>query len=211
MSSISIIGAGNMARAIGTLALEGGNTVEIIGRDAAKAAALAGELGRGTTTGKFGAAPAGDIVILAVLYDGGVPAVTEYGEALAGKIIIDISNAFAPDAEGLLTPPGVSAAEQVAAAAPRSAHVIKAFNTVFGHVLAASPKHAGRIDAFFAGDDTEAKARVSTFLDSLGLRPLDIGPLTMARSLEQAGLLIMGVARHGAGHFNFALGITEFD
>ncbi|MGV0874029.1 NAD(P)-binding domain-containing protein, partial [Mycolicibacterium sp. XJ879] len=42
MTSISIIGSGNMARAIGALAVQGGNTVEIISRDAAKAAALAG-------------------------------------------------------------------------------------------------------------------------------------------------------------------------
>jgi 3-hydroxyisobutyrate dehydrogenase-like beta-hydroxyacid dehydrogenase len=42
MSSISIIGAGTMARILGTRALAGGNTVEVIGRDAAKAAALPG-------------------------------------------------------------------------------------------------------------------------------------------------------------------------
>jgi hypothetical protein len=40
MSSISIVGAGNMARILGTRALAGGNTVEVIGRDKAKAAAL---------------------------------------------------------------------------------------------------------------------------------------------------------------------------
>lgn len=211
MTSISIIGVGNMARTIGAHALAGGNTVELIGRDADKAATLASELGGGTTTAPFGTAPAGDIVILAVLYDGVVPVVTEYGEALAGKTIIDISNPFAPDASGLMTPADSSAAEQVAAAAPADAHVIKAFNTIFGHVLAATPKESRRMDAFFAGDDADAKARVSTFLESLGLRPLDIGPLVMARTLEQAGLLMMGVARHGAGTFNFALGITQFD
>src|SRR5450755_1954957 len=38
MSDVSIIGSGNMASAIGALALKGGNAVEIVGRDAAKAA-----------------------------------------------------------------------------------------------------------------------------------------------------------------------------
>jgi predicted dinucleotide-binding enzyme len=33
MCSISIIGTGNMARAIGALAVAGGNAVEVIGRD----------------------------------------------------------------------------------------------------------------------------------------------------------------------------------
>ena len=94
MTSISIIGSGNMARAIGTLAVKGGNTVEIIGRDAAKATALAGALGDGATAGTWGAAPTGDIVILAVLFDRAVPTVSEYGNALAGKIIVDITNPF---------------------------------------------------------------------------------------------------------------------
>ena len=41
MSTISIIGPGNMARLIGVKAVAGGNALEVIGRDAAKAAALA--------------------------------------------------------------------------------------------------------------------------------------------------------------------------
>lgn len=41
MSSISIIGAGTMARILGARALAGGNTVQVIGRDPAKAAKAA--------------------------------------------------------------------------------------------------------------------------------------------------------------------------
>ena len=63
MSSISIIGTGNMARAIGALAVAGGNTVEILGRDQSKAADLAKALGGGATTGEFGAVPAGRAMI----------------------------------------------------------------------------------------------------------------------------------------------------
>lgn len=55
MSDVSIIGSGNMASAIGALALKGGNAVEIVGRDAAKAAALARALGDGATAGTWGA------------------------------------------------------------------------------------------------------------------------------------------------------------
>src|SRR5690606_19318900 len=94
MSSITFIGAGNMARTIGTRAVAGGNTVEIMARDHSKADALAEALGSGTTTGEWGAVPTGDIVITAVLYDGVVPTVAEFGDALAGKIVVDISNPF---------------------------------------------------------------------------------------------------------------------
>jgi predicted dinucleotide-binding enzyme len=79
MSNVSIIGSGNMASAIGALALKGGNAVEIVGRDAAKAAALARALGDGATVGTWGAAPAGDIVILAVLFDSAVPVAMSTG------------------------------------------------------------------------------------------------------------------------------------
>src|SRR3984885_5961660 len=85
MSSISIIGTGNMARTIGALAVAGGNTVEVMGRDQSKAADLAKALGGGATTGEWGTIPAGDIVIVALLYDAVVPVVAQYGDALAGK------------------------------------------------------------------------------------------------------------------------------
>ncbi|AFC42201.1 MULTISPECIES: NADPH-dependent F420 reductase [Mycobacterium] len=204
MSSISIIGTGNMARAIGELAVAGGNTVEVIGRDQSKAADLAKTLGRNATTGEFGAVPAGDIVIVALLYAHVVPVVAQYGDALAGKVIVDISNPFNAAADGLAIPDGTSVAQQVAKAAPASASVVKAFNTIFGVVLG-----QGRpLDVFLAGDDVRAKADVAAFIESLDLRPLDVGALHMAHWLEGMGLVVMGLARHGVGNFDFALGAT---
>ncbi|MGK3204244.1 NADPH-dependent F420 reductase [Amycolatopsis sp. MEPSY49] len=203
MSSISFIGLGGMAHAIAARAVAGGNSVELVGRDPAKAKGLAAELGAGTTVGTFGTVPVGDIVVLAVPYTSAVPVVTQYGDALAGKVVIDISNTFDADATGLLTPEGTSGAQEVAKAAPASAHVVKAFNTVFGHVLVQERP----LDVLFAGDDAGAKASVSVFIESLGLRPLDVGGLEMARWLEGVGPLLMGLARHGAGTFDVALGV----
>jgi predicted dinucleotide-binding enzyme len=203
MSSISIIGLGNMASAIGALAVKGGNAVEVMGRDTAKAAALANALGSGAKAGTWGAAPAGDIVILAVLFDSAVPVVNQYGDALAGKIIVDITNPFNASVTGLAVPDDTSIAQMVAEAAPASAHVVKAFNTLFRDVLAAG----GPLDVFMAGDDAHAKAGLSAFIKSLGLRPHDAGDLSMAHWLEGAGLLSVGLGR-GAGDFNFSLGIN---
>jgi predicted dinucleotide-binding enzyme len=205
MSNISIIGTGNMARAIGTLAVAGGNTVEVIGRDQSKAADLAKDLGGDATTGEFGAAPAGDIVVTALRYADVVPVVAQYGDALGGKVIIEISNPFNPTADGLATTDGTSIAQEVVKAAPASASVVKAFNTVFGHVL----KEGRALDVFFAGDDAGAKADVAEFITSLGLRPLDVGGLNMAHWLEGTGLVLMGLARHGVDNFQVALGATE--
>ena len=206
MSSISFIGLGGMTRAIGARAVQGGNAVEVMGRDAAKAKDLAAALGGGATAGAFGTAPAGDIVILAVPYTGAVPVVAQYGDALAGKVIIDITNPVSVGAAGLVIPDGTSAAQEIAKAAPASAHVVKAFNTIFGHVLAEEDRN---MDALFAGDDADAKASVSAFIESLGLRPLDVGGLGMARWLEGAGLLVVGLARNGVANYDFTLAVRS--
>jgi predicted dinucleotide-binding enzyme len=204
MGGITIIGTGNMARSIGTLAVAGGNTVEVMGRDQSKVDDLAKVLG-GATTGEWGAVPAGDIVITALLYDGVVPVVAEYGDALAGKVIVDISNPFNATFDGLAHSEETSIAQEVAKAAPASASVVKAFNTIFRNVL-----EKGRPHVFIAGDNAQAKAGVAAFIESLGLRPLDVGGLRMAHWLEGMGLVTMGLAGNGVGHWDFALGVNEF-
>jgi len=201
ISTISIIGAGGMATAIAGRVIKAGHAVEVIVRDPAKAQAFADKLGAGATTGTYGAAPKGDIVILAVPYSGAAPVVADFGDGLKGKVVIDITNPVAPDLSGLVTPSGSSGAQETATGLPAGAHVVKAFNTLFGPVLA----KGGPLDAFIAGDDAGAKARVATFLDSLGLRPLDIGALHMAQTLESLGLLMIGLAKNGAGTFDIAM------
>src|SRR5471030_1984743 len=203
MSTISIIGTGGMALAIGGRIAKAGHNVEVISRDPAKARALADKLAAGATTRAYGVAPAGDIVILAVPYGSAATVVTEFGDALDGKVIIDITNPVSPDLTGLVTPHGSSGAQEIAKGASAGAHVVKAFNTLFGPILA----RGGRLDAFIAADDPEAKTRVSTFIESLGLRPFDVGGLQMAHTLEALGLLLIGLARNGAGTFDIAFNV----
>jgi predicted dinucleotide-binding enzyme len=207
MSSISIIGLGNMASTLADRALAGGNAVEIIGRDPAKANELAAALD-GATVGAAGTAPAGDIVVLAVPYASAAAVVTKYGDALDGKVIVDITNPIAPDSKGFVTPDGSSGAQEIAKAAPAGTHVVKAFNTLFANVLAAGSAEGRPLDVFIAGDDAQAKEGVSAFVESLGMRPLDIGKLSMARALEHATLLHLGLVAHSVKHTNFFLGVN---
>jgi predicted dinucleotide-binding enzyme len=188
MSTITIIGSGSMA--------------------AAKARALAKQLGAGATAGTFGAAPAGDIVILAVPYSAVLDVVKHYGEALAGKLLVDISNPVAPDLTSFVTPEDSSGAEEIAKAVPADAKVVKTFNTQFSHVLAAGPVEGHPLDVFLAGDDAQAKARVSAFVESLGLRPMDIGLLPVARTLEHVCLLSLGLMTYSIKHTDFAVGVS---
>jgi predicted dinucleotide-binding enzyme len=201
MTTISIIGSGNMAATIGARAAKHGHTVEFMSRNAGKAQALADQIGTGATVGTFGATPAGDIVIVAVLHEGAVDAVAQYGDALAGKILVDITNPFNENVTGLVTTVGNSLAEQIAAVAP-GAHVIKAFNTILRGVLA----DVKPVDVFFAGDNAEAKVRFAAFVASMDMRARDAGALQMAHTLEWASILLVGVAGNGAG-FDLALGV----
>jgi predicted dinucleotide-binding enzyme len=200
MTTLSIIGTGNMARAIGSRAAEHGHTVEFLGRSRDKAQALAEGIGPAAMAGTYGTKPAGDIVIIAVTYADAVHVVKQQGQALAGKVLVDITNPFNDDATGVVTTLGRSVSEQIAAVAPHGAHVVKAFNTIFGGVLA----DAAPVDAFFAGDDAEAKRMVSEFVTSIDMRPRDVGGLRMAHALEWGGILLVGIASNGAG-FDTAL------
>jgi predicted dinucleotide-binding enzyme len=210
MIRISIIGVGNMARALANRALAGGNAVEIIGRDPVKAKALAAALD-GATVGTAGSVPAGDIVVLAIPYAGAQAVVKDCGSALVGKVILDITNPVTPDFTGFVTPDGSSGAQEIANAAPAGAHVVKAFNTLFSNVLAAGSVGGRRLDVFIAGDDAQAKARVSEFVESLELRAMDTGPLPMARTLENVALMQLGLMTHSVKHTNFALGVSILD
>lgn len=208
MSTISIIGSGGMAAAIGGLATRAGHTVEVTSRDAAKARALADQVGAGATTGTFGAAPTGDIVILAVPYSAVLDMLNQYGDALAGKLLVDITNPVAPGLKSFAAPSDSFGAQEIVKAAPADAKVVKAFNTQFSHVLAAGQIDGHPLDILIAGDDAPAKARVSAFIDSLGLRPMDIGNLPMAKTLEHMCLLSLGLMAHSVKHTRFAISVS---
>lgn len=204
MSGITIIGLGAMARVLGARAVAAGHSIQVIGRHGTKAATLAGELGGTTTAGTVGSgALTGDLVVLAVLYAEAVSIVSQYRDALAGTVIVDITNPLdLTTFSDLVTPDSSSAAQEIAKAAPADAQVVKAFHTLFSGVLASGDVEGHPLDVFLAGDDPGAKASVSSFVKSPGLSPQNTGDLKMAHWLEGAGLLIGGLAQQRK---NFAL------
>ena len=133
--------------------------------------------------------------------------VKQYGEALAGKLLIDITNPINSDFTDFVTPEDSFGAQEIVKAAPADADVVKAFNTQFSHILA-GPVEGHPLDVFLAGDDAQAKARVSAFIESLGLRPMDTGQLPMARTLEHLALLSLGLVAHSVKNTNFSLGVS---
>ncbi len=205
---ITIIGTGNMARGIATRALAGGNTVTLLGTEEAKAQALASELSGDVRTGTVGDPISGDVVVLAVWYQSVDDVLGRYGDQLAGKTVIDITNPVDLETYAPLTLEAGSAAQEIASKAP-GAKVVKAFNTTFAGSLAAGQVAGGPLDVFVASDDENAKAKVRELAESAGLRVFDAGPLAIARQLEGAGYLHMAIQPGLGGTYASALKIVS--
>ena len=187
---VTIIGAGNMGRGIGTRVVAGGHQVEIVDRDPAEARQLAEDLGGSATALDPGAPFGGEVVVFAVYYPGIKDAVQQYADQLAGKVVVDITNPVNPETwDGLATPPGSSSPEEIRPLLPEGAAVVKAFNTTFAGTLVTGEVSGQRLDVLIAGDDDNAKQKVSQLVADGGLRPLDVGPLRRAQQLEQLGFL----------------------
>ena len=190
MTRVTIVGAGNMGRGIGTRVVAGGHQVEIIDRDPAEAQQLAKDLGGSATALESGSQFGGDVVVFAVYYPGIKDAVQQYADQLAGKVVVDITNPVDTQTwDKLATPPGTSSAEEVQQLVPQGTPVVKAFNTTFAPTLVAGEVGGQQLDVLIAGDDEAAKQTVSQLASDGGLRPIDVGALNRARQLEQLGFL----------------------
>jgi predicted dinucleotide-binding enzyme len=191
---VTIIGTGNMARGIGSRVLAGGHQLTVVGKDSERAEAVASDLGGGGSvrTAVTGDPVEGDVVVLAVYYPDARAAVEQYGDALAGKVVVDITNPVNETFDGLVVPPDGSATEELANLGT-GARFVKAFNTTFANTLTAGEVAGQELDVLIAGDDEEAKASVASLARQGGLNPIDAGPQKRARELEALGLLHMGL------------------
>ena len=191
---ITIVGAGNMGRGIGTRAVAGGHEVEIADRDPAEAQKLAEELG-GSTTALAPSAPlGGEVVVFAVYYPGIKDAVQQYADQIAGKVVVDITNPVDTQTwDSLATAPGSSSADEVQQLVPDGTPVVKAFNTTFAPTLVRGEVGGQQLDVLIAGDYDAAKQKVAQLVSDSGLRPIDVGPLRRAQQLEQLGFLHIAI------------------
>lgn len=189
---ITIIGTGNMSRAIATRALAGGHSVTLLGHEAGKADALASELPGDVGAGTVGDALAGDVVVLAIPYGAIDDVLGRYGDQLSAKTVVDITNPVDFSSFTPLSVEAGSAAAEIAQKAP-SANVVKAFNTTFAGTLANGTVAGQTLDVFLASDDAAAKAAVRELVETGGLRAVDAGGLARAHELEALGYLHMAV------------------
>jgi len=181
--NVAMIGAGNVGQALTKASDGAGHSVTIAATSREEAQEAAREVG-GTAVGSNREAVANaDLVILAVPFDAVESIVGELGNEIDGTVIIDVTNKFDP-AE-LSGPSNAERIQQMAS----NARVVKAFNTILASKQADPSIDGVQLDGFVAGDDTEAKSSVLEFVQSLGFKPINAGPLAMARALEGMGVL----------------------
>jgi 8-hydroxy-5-deazaflavin:NADPH oxidoreductase len=176
VTHVSIIGTGNMGKAISGIVTKGGNTVEAF------------------NTSDAGKPVTGDIVVLAVPYPAVEAVLAERGDQLAGKIVVDITNPLDFSTfDSLTVPSDSSAAAEIAAKLPQS-RVVKAFNTTFASTLASGTVGDLPTTVLIAGDDADAKSSLADVITAGGQRAVDAGSLRRARELEALGFLAITLA-----------------
>jgi 8-hydroxy-5-deazaflavin:NADPH oxidoreductase len=192
---IGILGAGNMADALGGQWAAAGHEMMIGARTPAKALALAGRLGpRARAGGLRDAAEYGDAVLLAVRYEGLPDVFRTVGGALRGRTLVDCVNGIVHPGVTLARP---SVAEWIAG--ETGASVVKAFNLCHDSVWRRRPHFEGRPLAVpICGDDPDALMTVRTLVTAIGGEPLDAGGLTRAALLEATAAFAIGLLIGGA-------------
>ncbi len=186
---IAIVGAGNVGRALATSFSRAGHEVVITSRDPEHARAAAALTANASTAPTPRTAVAGaDVVVLALPFASVAAVAVDIRPVIAGKPVVDVTNRMSFGANGAEMDTSTSNAEEVAVLLPE-AKVVKAFNTLFSSRQSDPVVDGIQLDGFVAGDDPAAKAAVLELAGSIGLNPVDVGPLVRARQLESLAFL----------------------
>lgn len=186
--NVAIIGAGSVGRALAASFTRGGHTVTIASHDPEHASSAAAATGARFAATNVEAAAAGQVVVFAIPFASAEDVAAEIRGAVAGKPVVDATNRMSFGPGGPTIDNGDSNADRLAAWLP-DAHVVKAFNTLFASHQVDPIADGIRLDGFVAGDDQGAKDTVLELVRSIGLNPVDVGPLARAQQLEQIAFL----------------------
>lgn len=184
---IAIIGSGNVGKALAGSSVRAGHSVTMSSANSNKAAEAAKTVGAHAARSNVEAVKDAELVIVAVPYDKLGEVFRDLGSSVDGKIVIDATNHInVQNPEEVLG--ATSNAEEIQRRHPK-VRVTKAFNYAFASRMAEPSVDGVRLDGFVAGDDQEAKEKVLELVEAIGFRPIDAGPLVMARVLESMALL----------------------
>ncbi len=189
-----MIGAGTLSQAIAGHVVKAGHDVIFSNsRGPRSLGNLVDRFGPHASAGTVAEAGAADFVVLAVHWTQVRDATGEL-PAREGRIVIDATNQWVSlspvfVAEHL----DIGGSELVASLLP-GAHVIKAFDNMYGRYVAADPvTEAGRRVLFYAGDDKSSKELFRSVVAGFGYAPVDLGPLRMGRLMQVDGGPLTGL------------------
>ncbi|MDE2417681.1 MAG: NADPH-dependent F420 reductase [Burkholderiales bacterium] len=205
---ISIIGAGNVGKALAHAFIRQGEEVFFGVPNPEKYQSAVAPLGSMASLGTVEqAVNASEVVILAVPC-AATEAIARSRADWQGKVLVDATNPLAAGLAGLTVGTTTSAAEQLASWAP-TARVVKAFNTTGAENMADASFRQGLPFMPVCGDDAQARAKVIALAVLIGFDAVDLGPLSAARYLEPFAMTWIHMAfKQGLGR-NFAFGILR--
>jgi len=188
----AIIGVGNIGTIVARNLVQGGERVILANRDKSKAGKLAAELGDLATSAEVADAIAqSDVVVLALYLDVTRFFIPEFGEKLAGKIVVDPSNPVGPDGKGGIKrtlPADQSSGQIIAHMLPNGAKLVKAFGTLSAESLvSASRRVPERAVLFYATDDAGAGEAVARLITAAGFDPVKVGGVDQSIRIEVGG------------------------
>ena len=193
-------GTGKEGAGLGARWARAGHSILIGSRDAARAAAKAAELRAQTGKDVFSghgnpeAARRGEIVVIALPAAGLASTLPEVREACRGKVVISTVVPLTFGGPRLFTPPPAGSSAEEAQALLPEARVVGAFHHIAAHELSAT-EHDIECDLLVCGGDAGAKEAAMALGRSMGLRPLDAGPLSNAGPVEGITALLATINR----------------
>jgi hypothetical protein len=196
--NIAIIGAGNVGRSLATTFVRAGHTVTIASHDPEDAGTVATATGATLANSNAEAVAAADIVVLAAPFSSAPEIAAEIADAVSGKVVVDVTNRMSFGADGPDMDTTTSNAEELATLLP-GASVVKAFNTLFASNQSDPITEGVQLDGYVASNDEAARAKVLDLVASIGLNPVDVGPLARARQLEGLAFLNITVNMANGG------------
>ncbi len=191
-STVAIIGTGNIG---GTLAADfaaGGQDFLLASRDADATRKIAADLGgHAEAVSVDEAVDRADVLVIAVWLDSFKELIDQYGERLAGKVIVDPTNPVGPDGSGgyqKVIGAQESSGQILAGRLPAGTPLVKAFGTLSAPTLAAvARQEPERAVLFYAADDTGAGDLVAGLIRTAGYEPVRVGALDQAVRIEMFG------------------------
>lgn len=210
-------GTGREGRGLATRWAVAGHEVVIGSRDAARAEEAAREIADAVAEAARTAGPAhagtalagaaneeaarrADVVVLALPFEGLADTLAAARAAIGGRVVISavVPMSFV-DKRPVMRAVTEGSAAQAAAAALPEARVAAAFQTVDARVLADLGRTLDE-DVPVATDSDEARAVAFDLCRTVGLRPIDAGPLAQAAYVEAVTPLLVGINRANRTH-----------